>query len=84
MDDKHDNLTTSKGKYKPNPEDYSDWTLTELIFETVYLKGQSHTLLFDVIFNLHVHVIVSDFFVNSFIQLWWGNIKQFRTVIEHF
>ena len=41
---KHGNVTTPKGKYKPNPEDYSDPALPELIFETVRLKGQCHPL----------------------------------------
>ena len=37
---KHSSVATPKGKYKPNPEDYNDSCLPELLFEIVRLKGR--------------------------------------------
>ncbi|XP_003382558.1 PREDICTED: nck-associated protein 1-like [Amphimedon queenslandica] len=36
---KHSNVQTPKGKYKPNPDDYNDPFLPELLFETLRLKA---------------------------------------------
>ena len=38
---KHNNAPTPKGKHKPNPDDYSDPALSELLFLTVQLKGET-------------------------------------------
>ena len=40
---KHSNVQTPKGKYKPNPDDYNDPYLPELLFETLRLKGNECT-----------------------------------------
>jgi len=36
---KHNNVNAPKGKHRPNPEDYNDPALPELIFQIVQLKG---------------------------------------------
>ena len=38
---KHSNVPTPKAKHKPNPEDYTDSTLPELLFLAVQLKGSA-------------------------------------------
>ena len=39
-------VTTSKGKYKPNPNDYSNPAVPEFIYETVSFKAQCHPLVY--------------------------------------
>ena len=36
---KHNSVNAPKGKHRPNPDDYNDPTLPELIFQIVELKG---------------------------------------------
>ena len=36
---KHNNVNAPKGKHRPNPDDYNDPALPELIFQIVQLKG---------------------------------------------
>ena len=36
---KHNSIPPPKGKHRPNPDDYSDSALPELIFLIVELKG---------------------------------------------
>ena len=37
---KHNSVNTPKGKSRPNPDDYNDSALPELIFLIVQLKGK--------------------------------------------
>lgn len=36
---KHNNVTVPKAKHRPNPDDYSDSALPELLFNMIQLKG---------------------------------------------
>lgn len=36
---KHNNVTPPKSKHKPNPDDYTDPALPELLFNMIQLKG---------------------------------------------
>ncbi len=38
---KHNSVSTPKGKSRPNPDDYNDNALPELIFLIVQLKGDA-------------------------------------------
>ena len=41
---KHNSVTTPKGKSRPNPDDYNDSSLPELIFLITQLKGRLTSL----------------------------------------
>ena len=36
---KHNNVNTPKGKSRPNPDDYNDTSISELMFHIAHLKG---------------------------------------------
>lgn len=51
---KHNSMPPPKGKHRPNPDDYNDSALPELIYLIVELKGVSHSLQTDCINFLYM------------------------------
>ena len=51
---KHNSMPPPKGKHRPNPEDYNDPALPELIYLIVELKGVYRNK--STLCSVHVHV----------------------------
>ena len=54
---KHNSMPPPKGKHRPNPEDYNDPALPELIYLIVELKGVYRNKSICILYVVYIYVI---------------------------